>query len=356
MKALAIKYRPTNFETVVGQQAIIDILKYQVQTGTHKNCYLFTGGAGTGKTTCARILANELNKGMGNPIEIDAASNNGVEQAREIIAQAAFKAIDAEFKVYILDECHMMSNGAWNAMLKIVEEPPAKTIFIFCTTDPQKIPNTILSRVQRYDFQRISVETIVRRLTTICDEENKEVCEDRGNDIVDGEEDSLLITYTPEAIEYIAKLAHGGMRDAIMLMDKAISYSTNLTIENVMTALGTVNYEFMIELTEAVYEQDKVRVMTTINDIYMKGTDMRQFMKQYFSFILDIAKYDLFGSLSYTDIPSTYLDIFKQYNDQYFAFCNGMLPTIINLNSNLRNGQTAKSLIEATLLLLCEDE
>lgn len=170
-KALAIKYRPVDFSEVVEQQSIKIILQEQVRTNTFKHAYLFCGPAGCGKTTCARIFANEINQGEGNPIEMDAASNNSVEDVRNIIQQAKTKSLDSEYKIFIIDECHALSNSAWQAMLKIIEEPPAKSVFIFCTTDPQKIPKTIISRVQRYDFQRISQQGIVDRLITILDEE-----------------------------------------------------------------------------------------------------------------------------------------------------------------------------------------
>ena len=170
-QTLAVKYRPKVFEDVTEQGYIKDILRNQINNDEIKNAYLFCGGAGTGKTTTARIFANEINEGQGNPVEVDAASNNGVEQVRTIIDDAKFKALDSKYKVYIMDECHMLSTGAWNAMLKLLEEPPKTTIFILCTTDPQKIPATILSRVQRYDFQRISFEGIVKRLEYILQQE-----------------------------------------------------------------------------------------------------------------------------------------------------------------------------------------
>lgn len=172
-KALAIKYRPATWEDVTEQASTTTILQQQLRSGEVKNAYLFCGPAGCGKTTCARIFANEINKGEGNPIELDAASNNGVEDVREIIQQAKTKSLDSEYKIFIIDECHALSNSAWQAMLKIIEEPPAKSIFIFCTTNPERIPKTILSRVQRYDFNRISTEGIVNRLKYILDEENK---------------------------------------------------------------------------------------------------------------------------------------------------------------------------------------
>lgn len=182
MQSLAVKYRPKTFDDVVEQSSIKVILEQQLSTGTFKHAYLFCGGAGTGKTTCARIFANEINKNSGNPIEIDAASNNGVDDVREIIQQAKTKSLDSEYKVFIIDECHSLSNTAWQAMLKLIEEPPAKSIFIFCTTDPQKIPKTILSRVQRYDFNRISQEGIVKRLKHIIDKENEEYARHRDMD------------------------------------------------------------------------------------------------------------------------------------------------------------------------------
>lgn len=238
MKALAIKYRPKTFDEVTEQGSIKVILQEQISTGTIKNAYLFTGGAGTGKTTCARIFANEINKGQGVPIEMDAASNNSVEDVRSITAQAQTKSLDSEYKIFIIDECHSLSNSAWQAMLKTLEEPPAKSIFIFCTTDPQKIPKTILSRVQRYDFQRISKDGIVKRLNYICD---KEAIDMTGS-------------IEPDALEYLAKLADGGMRDAITLMDKCLSYSTELTVENVVKALGVANYDVMFSLLDSLIE------------------------------------------------------------------------------------------------------
>lgn len=172
MKTLAVKYRPTSWDEVSEQSSTKIILQQQLESGEIKNAYLFVGPAGCGKTTCARIFANEINNGEGNPIELDAASQNGVDDVRNIIQQAKTKSINSEYKVFILDEVHAFSNNAWQAMLKIIEEPPAKSIFIMCTTNPERIPKTILSRVQRYDFNRISTEGIVNRLKYILEQEN----------------------------------------------------------------------------------------------------------------------------------------------------------------------------------------
>lgn len=170
-KALAIKYRPQTFEDLTEQSAVVTILTNQIETNTIKHGYLFCGGAGTGKTTSARIFANMINKGAGTPIELDAASNNSVEDIRRLTEDAQTQSIDSEYKVFVIDECHSLSNQAWQAMLKTLEEPPAKAIFIFCTTNPEKIPATILSRVQRYNFQRISFEGIVNRLKYVLQQE-----------------------------------------------------------------------------------------------------------------------------------------------------------------------------------------
>lgn len=173
--SLAVKYRPKIWSDVCEQNATLAILQQQLIANDIKNSYLFCGPAGCGKTTCARIFANEINKGNGAPIELDAASNNSVDDVREIIQQAKTTSLDSEYKVFIMDEVHALSNQAWQAMLKVLEEPPAKSIFIMCTTDPQKIPKTILSRVQRYDFQRISTNAILDRLKKIIDFENEEL-------------------------------------------------------------------------------------------------------------------------------------------------------------------------------------
>lgn len=352
--SLAIKYRPQTFDDVVEQGSIKTILQEQLKTNTHKNCYLFTGGAGTGKTTCARIFANEINGRKGNPIEIDAASNNGVENVREIIDNAKFKALDAPYKVYIIDECHMLSTGAWNAMLKLIEEPPAQTLFIFCTTDPQKIPATILSRVQRYDFQRITFASVVDRLKNILAWENEDICESRGNDIQPG--DNVLIEYEDEALEYIAKLADGGMRDAITLLDKCISYSQDVTMDNVVQALGTIDYSTMLNLTNAILDMKAAEVVTIIEEAYRAGMDLKQFIKQYSYFVLDLCKYDLLGGFEYLQIPSTLQTELESYADGDFEFLHTLLDSIIKLNADIKWETAPKPLIEATLILLCKGE
>jgi len=337
IKSLAIKYRPKTWDDVVEQQTIKDILIQQLETGTIKNAYLFVGGAGTGKTTCARIFANEINNGEGNPIEQDAASNNSVEDARALIQQAKTKSLDSEYKVFIIDECHMLSTAAWNALLKLIEEPPAKSIFIFCTTDPQKIPKTILSRVQRYDFQRISQDGIVRRLMHILIQED------------------LVESYDSDALEYIAKIADGGMRDAITMMDKCHSYSDDLTMENVVKALGLNDYDIMFELNTAILENKPDDIISIIESIHSSGKDLKIFMKSYMQFLLDICKYHVLGDFKYVNIPNIYEKELESDGDYEKWRIKELLTTIIRLNADIKWDTSPKYVIEATLLLEVDD-
>lgn len=346
-QTLAVKYRPKVFEDVTEQGYIKDILRNQINNDEIKNAYLFCGGAGTGKTTTARIFANEINEGQGNPVEVDAASNNGVEQVRTIIDDAKFKALDSKYKVYIMDECHMLSTGAWNAMLKLLEEPPKTTIFILCTTDPQKIPATILSRVQRYDFQRISFEGIVKRLEYIIEKENEEFSKSLG-------EPFQNILYEKEALEYIAKIADGGMRDAISLLDKCLSFNTNLTVKNVVNILGVSDYNSLNKLLDLILNKNSKEIITLIEEIYRSGKDLKQFIKQFINFLLDVNKYVIYNSYEYIQIPNT-IDL-KPYVNVEINYLLDILDGIIKLNTAIKYEANPKILIESNLLLIVRKE
>lgn len=343
-ESLAVKYRPKTFDDMTEQTAIKDILENQIKTKTFQHGYLFTGPAGTGKTTSARIFANMINAGKGNPIEVDAASNSGVDNIRQIIEDAKRKPLDAEYKIFIVDECHSLSNGAWQALLKTLEEPPKFTIFIFCTTDPQKIPNTILSRVQRYNFQKISNKGIIERLSNILIMESEEATECG----CDGAYD-----WNTEAIEYIAKVSNGGMRDAITLMDKCLSLSSDLTLENVLQTIGGEDYSTFILFLTALQNKEKGTAITTIENIYDAGKDVKQFMKDFSKFILEVEKYALYKNFDYISLPNTLENELEQLIDDSLF---DVMDFVVSLNSQIKWDSDPKTLIELSILIYCDKE
>lgn len=346
-ESLAVKYRPKVFEDMTEQSAIKDILMNQLETKTFQHGYLFTGPAGTGKTTSARIFANMINAGKGNPIEVDAASNSGVDNIRQIIEDAKRKPLDAEYKIFIVDECHSLSNGAWQALLKTLEEPPKFTIFIFCTTDPQKVPATILSRVQRYNFQKISNEGIVKRLEDICVHENSQDYNDPNlRDIGD------IIRY-PEALEYIAKVCNGGMRDAITLLDKCLSLSHDLTLENVLKTIGGEDYNTFITFLSALEGKVKVWTVRIIENVYNSGKDVKQFMKDFAKFVLEVEKYALYKNFDYISLPNTLETELEQLIDDTLF---DVMDFVVSLNSQIKWDSDPKTLIELSILIYCGKE
>ena len=337
-ESLAVKYRPHSFEDITEQTAIKDILENQIKTKTFQHGYLFTGPAGTGKTTSARIFASMINEGKGSPIEVDAASNSGVDNIRQIIEDAKRKPLDAEYKIFIVDECHSLSSGAWQALLKTLEEPPKFTIFIFCTTNPEKIPATILSRVQRYNFQKISNEGIVERLGYIIAQE-----------IVHNED----IIYTEDAVDYIAKVSTGGMRDAITLLDKCLSLSRTLNLENVLKTIGGEDYSTFILFLTALQNKEKETAITTIENIYNAGKDVKQFMKDFAKFILEVEKYALYKNFDYISLPNTLENELEQLIDDTLF---NVMDFVVSLNNQVKWDNDPKTLIELEILLYCGKE
>ena len=337
-EALAVKYRPKVFEDMTEQSAIKDILTNQLETKTFQHGYLFTGPAGTGKTTSARIFANMINAGKGSPIEVDAASNSGVDNIRQIIEDAKRKPLDAEYKIFIVDECHSLSNGAWQALLKTLEEPPKFTIFIFCTTNPEKVPATILSRVQRYNFQKISTDGIAGRLGYIISQE-----------IAHNED----IIYTEDAIDYIAKVSTGGMRDAITLLDKCLSLSRILNLENVLKTIGAEDYDTFILFLTALQNKEKGTAITTIENVYNAGKDVKQFMKDFAKFVLEVEKYALYKNFHYISLPNTLENELKQLIDDSLF---NIMDFVVSLNNQIKWDSDPKTLIELSILIYCGKE
>ena len=283
-QALYRKYRPKDFSDVKGQDAIVTTLKNQLSSGRIGHAYLFCGTRGTGKTTVAKILAKAMNcenptaegpcgecarcqsiedGSSMNVVEIDGASNNGVADVRQIVDEVNYAPIDGGRKVYIIDEVHMLTENAFNALLKTLEEPPEYLSFILATTDPQKVIPTIQSRCQRYDFKRIPVETITARLRELLDKEGV-VAEDR-------------------ALNYIARVADGALRDALSLLEECISFyfKEELTFDKVLDVVGSVDQTIYHSMTQALIDGEVDRVIETVDELVATGRELTQFAKEY---------------------------------------------------------------------------
>lgn len=284
-QVIARKYRPQDFESVVGQEAVVTTLKNAISSKRLHHAYLFSGARGIGKTSLARIFAKAINCEKGPTVkpcnecsqckeitqgisldvqEIDGASNNSVEEVREIRERLKFLPVSGRNKIYIIDEVHMLSTAAFNALLKTLEEPPPHVIFMFATTEVHKIPATILSRCQRFDLRRIPSDQLLEKLKKICGEEN-----------VNADSDSLLL---------ITRESGGSLRDAQSLLDQAIAYTDGkLLFEQVSAMLGLADTRYVIELTEAVLKEDPRSALEKVQEIYNRGHDLKQFCLQWLS-------------------------------------------------------------------------
>lgn len=278
--ALYRKYRPKTFDDVISQEHITTTLKNQLKNGQNSHAYLFTGSRGTGKTTCSKILAkavNCLHPVDGNPClqceacraieeessdvtEIDAASNNGVDYVRDLKEEAVYAPISCKYRVYIIDEVHMLSTAAFNALLKLIEEPPPHVIFIFATTETHKVPATILSRCQRFEFRRIDINDSKKRLLDIAEKENVKLSED--------------------AAFLISKISDGGMRDALSLLDQCISVSENITAEVVRECAGISGSDYLFDISEKIESQDIPSLLKILDELNFRSKNINRLLEE----------------------------------------------------------------------------
>ncbi len=359
--ALYRKFRPDNFEDVRGQDHIVKTLRNQILSDRIGHAYLFCGTRGTGKTTVAKILARAVNcehPSGGNPcnkcascraiaagssmnvIEIDAASNNGVDNIREIREEVMYAPTDGKYKVYIIDEVHMLSTGAFNALLKTLEEPPAYVIFILATTEAQKIPVTILSRCQRYDFRRIGQETILERLQELMEAEH-----------VDAEE---------KALRYIAKKGDGSLRDSLSLLDQCIAFylGEKLTYDRVLEVLGAVDTEVFSDFLRKILDGDLVNVIRSLETLIMQGRDLTQFVNDFTWYMRNLML--IKASDDMEEVLDVSTENLKQLREEAAMIRSDTLMRFIRifseLASNIRYASNRRVQLEIALIKLCHPE
>ena len=336
LPSLAVKYRPATFSDLTEQSTICEILENITNFDPIPvRNFLFVGPSGTGKTTLGRALAHKLNHNDSNIIEVDAASNNGVDSVRQLISQMQTYPVGSKYKIFILDECHAFSQAAWQIFLKVLEDVPANTINVFCTTNPEKIPATILSRVQTFQLSKISLSGITNRLKYVLDSE------------ISGGKD---IRYDMDAVSYIAKLANGGMRDALTLLDKALTYSNDISLENISKSLNIPNYDDYFELLNACAKKDNASITRIVNNVYNSGVNFVSWFTGFHSFIINIMKYIFLQDIKETMIPSYYEDKISKYSIKHSAVCLKLASKVLKMNNELK---TAVYLQEVALTYLC---
>ena len=359
--ALYRKFRPGIFEDVKGQEHIVKTLKNQIGANRIGHAYLFCGTRGTGKTTVAKIFAKavnceqpkdgspceecaackEISSGASmNVIEIDAASNNGVDNIREIREEVAYRPTGMRYKVYIIDEVHMLSMGAFNALLKTLEEPPEYVIFILATTEMHKIPITILSRCQRYEFKRITIDTIARRLEELMKEEQ-----------IEAEE---------KAIRYIAKSADGSMRDALSLLDQCIAFylGETLTYDKTLNVLGAVDTEVFGQLLRAVIESKVEKVIEMIDTLIIEGRDLTQLAVDFTWYLRNLLLIKSSDNMEeILDVSTESLVVLKEEAEMIPAeILLRYIRIFSDMSAQLKNSTQKRVLMEVTFIKLCKPE
>lgn len=285
----------------------------------------------------ARLMAKKLNNNSDECeiIELDAASHSGADDIREIVAQAQMYPVVGKYKILIIDECHSLSDKAWQTLLCTLESTPAKSVFFLCTTNPEKIPKTITSRVQQFQLSKISLQGIESRLKYVLDSE-----------IANGKP----YTYTEDGISIVSKLANGGLRDALSLLDKLLAYSNDVTSESATKALISFNYDDFFALLGAYAKKDNTMIATMIDTVYNSGANFIKWFDDFHSFVINVAKYVVLQDISKTTLPAHYADKLSKYNMNHYTICLKLANIVFVLNQELR---TTNYQQEVALTRLC---
>ncbi|ABR50847.1 DNA polymerase III, subunits gamma and tau [Alkaliphilus metalliredigens QYMF] len=359
-KALYRKWRPRIFEDVIGQDHVIKTLKNQIEANNVAHAYLFSGTRGTGKTSTAKIFARAVNckdeqnvnpcnecevcqgiitESIMDVIEIDAASNNGVDHIREIRENVKYPPSKGKYKVYIIDEVHMLSTGAFNALLKTLEEPPPHVIFILATTEPQKLPATILSRCQRFDFKPVKTDDMMKQLVYICK--------------------SMDINAEEEALRVVAMNAEGALRDALSILEQCISFHPGqLTYHDVTNTLGMVSHEFLFDMAEAFTKQNASKAIELVQQVIMEGKDVQVLIKDLIGYYRGLLLANM--NVELEDLLSFSQEILSRIKEQSKAFETNELIRSIHVlteaESKAKYSTHPRILLEVALITLCRSE
>ena len=341
MKSLAVKYRPQTLDDVIGQDNTVRILKKALEKQSFKNALIFSGSSGCGKTTLARCFARAINGSLDGLQELDAASNGNIDQIRAIVESANQRSLTGTYKIYIIDECHAITSAGWQAFLKCIEECPEYTIFMFCTTEPNKIPATIQNRMQRFNIAKINSQEIRDRLIWVCQQEG-------------------FTNYT-NTCELISKLCDGCMREALTKLDQCADLSSDLSLENTKMVLGESPFERMLKLTNFLIGKNEQYTLAAIEMLASEGKDLKQFIDEYLGFTLELTKYILFKNIAVTNIPA-YLEnsadsmtsvSYTTSFDGALDWFNNLSDKLLEIKNTIKYDTSVKYTIEAYLMQVC---
>ena len=342
MKSLAVKYRPQTLSEMIGQDNSVRILSKAIEKQSFKNAYIFTGSSGCGKTSLARCFARAINGSLDGLIELDAASSGNIDSIRAIVESANQRSLTGAYKIFIIDEAHAISTAGYQVFLKCLEECPEHTIFMFCTTEPNKIPATILNRMQRFNIAKIDGQLIRDRLIYVCQQEG--------------------FTNYYDTCELISKLCDGCMREALTKLDQCADLSTDLSLENTRAVLGEAPFERMLKLTNFLINKNEQYTLMAIEMLASEGKDLKQFIDEYLGFTLEMIKYILFKNITLTNIPA-YLESstdpmisvsatvdFNSTPEGPLPWFNNLVDKLLEIKNAIKYDTSVKYTVEAYLI------